>query len=212
MTERKQTTLMDLQAAGGINQDTNISAPSSVVGSATATVGSFSTPVGFEYLQRAAKMLAAGTIFPERFRGNIADCAIIVDMALRLNASPLFVAQNMYLVYGSPAWSSNFLIGLFNTCGKYSSIRYEFSGEEGKDDWTCVAKSVEWKTNGDLVGPPVSIALAKKEGWYDKRGSKWQTMPALMMRYRAAAFLINTVAPELSLGIMTVEEAQDVYA
>lgn len=170
----------------------------------------FASPVGFEMLQRAAKMLSSGTIFPERFRNSIGDCAIVVDMAIRLNASPLFVAQNLYVIYGSPAWSSKFLIGLWNSCGRYSAIRYEFTGTEGQDDWGCIAKSKEWATGEDLAGPLVTLSLAKKEGWYEKRGSKWQTMPALMLRYRAATFLINTVAPELGMGIRTVEEAEDV--
>jgi len=178
-------------------------------GSAGPQVG-FNSPAGFEMLQRAARMLSSGTIFPERFRNNIGDCAIVVDMALRLSASPLFVAQNLYVVYGSPAWSSKFLIGLWNSCGRYSAIRYEFSGTEGQDGWGCIAKSKEWATGEELVGPLVTLSLAKKEGWFEKRGSKWQTMPALMLRYRAATFLINTVAPELGMGIRTVEEAEDI--
>jgi len=180
-------------------------------GSAGPQMG-FNNSSGFEMLQRAAKMLSSGTIFPERFRNNIGDCAIVADIALRLNASPLFVAQNLYVVYGSPAWSSKFLIGLWNSCGRYSAIRYELVGTEGQDDWGCIAKSKEWATGEELVGPPVTLSLAKKEGWFEKRGSKWQTMPALMLRYRAAAFLINTVAPELGMGIRTLEETEDMGA
>lgn len=34
-------------------------------------------------------------------------------------------------------------------------------------------------------------------------------MPQLMMQYRAAAFLIRTVAPEISMGLHTAEEIED---
>lgn len=51
--------------------------------------------------------------------------------------------------------------------------------------------------------------MAKDEGWYGKKGSKWQTLPELMLRYRAASFLISTTAPELLLGFQTSEEVID---
>jgi len=201
--------LTELQGSNAAGLSSPPQASQTPQGSAGPQAG-FNSPVGFEMLQRAAKMLSSGTIFPERFRNNIGDCAIVADIALRLSASPLFVAQNLYVVYGSPAWSSKFLIGLWNSCGRYSAIRYEFLGTEGQDDWGCIAKSKEWATGEELAGPAVTLSLAKKEGWFEKRGSKWQTMPALMLRYRAATFLINTVAPELGMGIRTVEEAEDI--
>ena len=52
--------------------------------------------------------------------------------------------------------------------------------------------------------------MAKAEGWYGKKGSKWVTMPELMLRYRSATFLIRTTAPEIALGFQTTEEWRDV--
>jgi hypothetical protein len=51
--------------------------------------------------------------------------------------------------------------------------------------------------------------MAKAEGWYAKNGSKWQTMPEQMLRYRAASFFVRAYAPELSLGLATREEIED---
>ena len=51
--------------------------------------------------------------------------------------------------------------------------------------------------------------MAKDENWYDKKGSKWKTLPQLMLTYRAAAFFIRTVAPEISMGLPTIEEVGD---
>jgi len=61
-----------------------------------------------------------------------------------------------------------------------------------------------------VESPEVSIELAVKEGWYTKNGSKWQTMPDVMLRYRTASFFGKLYAPELLMGLQTVEEAQDV--
>jgi hypothetical protein len=35
-------------------------------------------------------------------------------------------------------------------------------------------------------------------------------LPELMLRYRAAAFLIRTYAPELTMGLHTAEEQYDI--
>jgi len=63
-----------------------------------------------------------------------------------------------------------------------------------------------------LKSAPVSIEMAVKEGWYTKAGSKWQTMPDLMLHYRSAAFFGRIYAPDLLLGLITSEEARDIIA
>ena len=62
-----------------------------------------------------------------------------------------------------------------------------------------------------LVGPLVTVGIAKKEGWFQKSGSKWQTMPEQMLRYRAASWFIRTIAPEIAMGLQTAEEVRDTY-
>lgn len=55
----------------------------------------------------------------------------------------------------------------------------------------------------------ISVEMAVKEGWYMKNGSKWKTMPEQMLRYRAASFFGRVYAPELLMGLRSVEEEQD---
>lgn len=172
----------------------------------------FGSSHSFELMQRAGKALSASTLVPKEYIGNLPNCIIALEMASRIGASPLMVMQNLYVVHGRPSWSAKFLIACFNQCGRFAAIRYRFSGTEGKDDWTCVAYSTEFSTKEKITGPAISIALAKKEGWYQKSGSKWQTIPQLMLMYRSAAWLVNTHAPELSMGINTDEETHDVFS
>ena len=159
---------------------------------------------GFQLLQRISNMFAKSSLVPKNFQGNLPDCAIAVNMAQRLNADPLMVMQNLYVVYGTPSWSSKFLIAVFNQCGRYTSIHYEMTGEPNTDSWGCRAWACELATGERLVGPEVTIGIAKREGWYTKNGSKWQTMPE--------HWFIRTTAPELSMGLQTVEEAVDIGA
>jgi hypothetical protein len=131
---------------------------------------------------------------------------IALNMAIRLHADPLMVMQNLYIVHGYPSWSAKFLIALFNTCGRFTAPRYAM----GINKDTCFAYCTEIATGERIDGPMVTLAMAKAEGWMDRKNSKWRTMPEVMLRNRAATFLIRSTAPELSMGLMTDEEARDV--
>ncbi len=172
----------------------------------------FRSLAGFELLQRMARMFNSSSLVPEHFQGpqNFGNCAIALNMAQRLNADPLMVMQNLYVVYGNPGWSSKFMIAMFNQCGRYTSIKYKPTGKVGTDSQGIIAYATEKLTGETIEGPEVTIGIAKAEGWYGKNGSKWKTMPDQMLRYRAAAWLIRTTAPELSMGMQTEYEIIDV--
>lgn len=172
----------------------------------------FNSAQGFELLQRQAKMFNSSTLVPPQYQGeqNFGNAVIALEMASRMNASPLMVMQNLYIVYGNPGWSSKFLISMFNQCGRFSAIKYKETGVRGTDSQGIIAYTTELATGEIILGPEVTISIAKQEGWYDKKGSKWKTMPDQMLRYRAAAWLIRTTAPELSMGLQTADEVIDV--
>lgn len=161
----------------------------------------------FAHIQRVAKLFASSDLIPETFRGKTANCTIALEMAHRMGANPMAVMQNLYIVHGRPGWSAQFIIACLNQCGKFSPIRFDISGEGDKR--TCVAWATELATKDRLEGPAVSIQMAKDEGWLGKTGSKWKTMPDLMLRYRAATFFGRLYAPDLLMGMQTVEEVMD---
>ena len=150
------------------------------------------------------------------------------------------VMQNMAVIYGRPSWSSKFLIATVNSCGRFEPLQFRFTdkGALGMVDYTdyvwnptkrckepvikqfdgkkihdieCVAFTTKRGSDGMLESSPVSVRLAIQEGWYTKNGSKWQTMTKQMLMYRAASMWTNAYAPELSMGMRTVEEQQDIY-
>jgi hypothetical protein len=167
---------------------------------------------GFELAQRAAKMLSMSSLVPKEYQGQtgLPNCIIALNMASRMGADPLQVMQNLTVVQGRPTWSAQFLIATFNSSGKFTSMRFEFFGEKGTDEWGCRATATEKSTGEKLVGTDITIGLAKAEGWYGRNGSKWKTMPQQMLTYRAAAWFVRTIAPELSMGLHTADEAIDI--
>ena len=164
----------------------------------------------FEFTQRAATLLAKSSLVPKEYQNNVPNCVIALNMASRMGADPLMVMQNLYIVYGRPGWSSQFLISTFNTSGKFSALRYEWVGKKGSDDFGCKAWALEKATGERLEGSTVTIDIAKREGWYTKNGSKWQTMSDQMLMYRAASWFIRAYAPEMAMGMHTTEEIIDI--
>lgn len=170
-----------------------------------AVMPGFGSQGSWELANRIGKAFAASTLVPQAYQGNVANCIVALEMANRMGASPLMVMQNLYLVHGNPGWSAKFLVACFNQCGRFSSLRYEWS----TDRTACRAWAIEKATGERIEGPQVTVQMAKDEGWSTKSGSKWKTMPELMLMYRAAAFLIRTYAPEISMGLQTAEELHD---
>lgn len=186
---------------------------------------SLETISGFENLQRMARMFVTVPFVPDTFRAPYTDekgkrrgcssieeaigcCVVALDMAMRMKANPLAVMQNIYVVHGRPAWTAQFLLATLNNSGRFSTIRYKFQGTQGEDDWGCRAVAKELTTGEIVEGPLITIGLAKHEGWF-KNSSKWQSMPDLMLRYRAVSWFVRVHAPEIAMGLKTEDELRD---
>ena len=163
----------------------------------------------FEMLQRQAKMFSASTLVPKEFQGNLANCAIGINIAKRLGADPFMVLQNIDIIHGRPSFRATFLIAMVNSAGRFEPLQFRMEGEEGKPSRSCVAWTKSKPEGTPLEGPKITLEMAKAEGWSTKNGSKWLTMPELMLRYRAAAFFARLYAPDITLGMHTSDELQD---
>jgi hypothetical protein len=164
----------------------------------------------FENAQRIGKALSSSALVPKEYQGQqgLANTLVAMEIAGRMGLSPLQVMQNLHIIHGRPSWSSQFIIAMINGCGRFSPLDYNVSGEG--DSLSCFAYATELATGKELKGPVVTMAMAKREGWATKSGSKWQTMPDLMCRYRAAAFWGRLYVPEFLVGMKTQEEVVDI--
>lgn len=212
---------------------------------------SLMTGAGFRQLQRVATALSSSTMVPVQYRAftevkefgkvtgyldnpaGLPNCVVALNMAVRMNADPLMIMQNLHVIEGRPSWSSQFIIAMLNSSGKFSPLRFEL-GEPGEEEtieytvniWkngsksiekrkatfrhqSCVAWVIEKETGERLQSPTVTMAMARDEGWIGKNGSKWQTMQEVMLQYRTAALLGRFYAPELLMGLQSREEVED---
>ncbi len=170
----------------------------------------FASEANFSGGQRMAKALASSSLVPKDYQGNIANVLIAMELASRIGCSVISAMQNLDVIHGRPSWRASFLIATVNASGRFTPLRFRFEGKPGDDDYGCRAHAKDRESGEECLGPLVSISMAKGEGWFSKNGSKWKTLPELMLMYRAAAFWTRVYAPELSLGMSTGDEVQDV--
>lgn len=169
--------------------------------------GIYSSSDTFQLAYQMAKGLSESTLVPMQFQKNPANCLIALEQANRLNISPLVCMQNLYVVSGRPSFSSSFIIGLINSSGKYDmELQFDEEEKDGKP-YACTCWT---ELNGRRVsGIRITMDMADKEGWSKKNGSKWLTIPQVMLRYRAASFFARMNCPELSIGLYSKEELDD---
>lgn len=170
----------------------------------------------FENMKEAWKMadaLAKSTIVPTDYQGNPANCLIAIDMASRLNMSPMMVMQGLYVVKGKPSWSGQMAIALINGSRRYAApLKFEFAGNG--PTLSCYAWTTDLEGNV-IKGTKVTMEMVRGEGWDADKGSsksKWKTMPEQMMQYRAASFFARAHCPDVLYGIYTADEVIDIEA
>ena len=166
----------------------------------------FSSKNAFDLACRMAKAFSESTIVPKAYQGNISNCLIALEMAGRIGTSPMMVMQNLYIVNGTPSWSSQFIVAMINNSKKYKTeLQFELTGEG--DSLACTAYTFDYEGR-KVSGPTITMEMAKAEGWVQKNGSKWKTMPEVMIRYRAASFFGRINCPDMIMGIYTEDEVQ----
>ena len=169
-------------------------------------IRAFESKDNWELSQRISKALASSDIVPAIYKNNIPNTLIALEMANRIGMSPLMVMQHLYIIHGKPSWSSTFMIAAINTCGRFNALKYKMNDEKTE----CTAYATEKESGDILEGTTITMKMATDEGWLNKSGSKWKTMPDLMLRYRAAAFWGRTYAPEITMGMQSEFEVKDV--
>lgn len=160
-------------------------------------------------MMAVAEKLSESDIIPKEFQKKPANCLIAVQLANRLKADPFMVMQNTDVIYGKPALRSTFIIACINGSGKLlGNLKFELNEKCTK----CRAWGIEKETGAKLFGPTITMEMAQAEGWVAKNGSKWKTMPEIMLRYRAASFFGRLQCPEILNGIYSTEEVEEMGA
>ena len=170
--------------------------------------GIFNSSDSFKLAWQMAGALAESTIVPRDFQKSRSNCMVAISQAQKLGVDPFVVMNNMYMIQGKITWKSEFVIAMINASNKFDTeLQYEEEEKDGKP-FACTAYT--FKDGRKIEGIKVTMQMASDEGWIAKNGSKWKTLPQLMLRYRAAVFFARFNAPELTSGLYSLEEGEDV--
>lgn len=194
------------------SQELQVASPEAIDAS-TVPVGQtiWNNPALYQMAVKQAKILASSDLVPEgTYKGKPANCLLALEMANRMNMSPLAIMQNLYVVKGKPSWSGQYCITAINGCGRFSPLEFIHLINDDGSTKGYYAQAINLATGKICTGAPVTWDMVKSEGWYDKNGSKWKTMPDLMFRYRCAAFFARTFCPDVLNGLQTSDEVRDV--
>lgn len=184
----------------------------------------------FEGTMKLASQLSKSGLLPELYRGNPANCFVALQIAQSVQKPFFHIAQNLNIIYGRPSWSAQYIIAMitdkfgdewefkFKDLGEKKDIKYQILVKNQAPiekifsyliDKECWVEATD-KKGRILKGTSITLEMAIKEGWYTKPGSKWQTMPDQMLKYRAASFFASTYLAREKQGVMTIEEAEDI--
>jgi hypothetical protein len=169
-------------------------------------------PAAFDQLYRAANLFASSDLVPAAYKGKPANCFIAIEMADRMGISPFAVLQSLVIIQGKPSMEAKLIIALVNDSGIFEDpLEYEVVGDDPfAADYKVRAFATMKKTGKKCLGPWIDYRMVKGEGWLSKGGSKWATMPSIMFSYRAASFFAKLYCPQITMGMQTREEMEDV--
>ncbi len=173
-------------------------------------MGVFSSVSMYQDYYRIAKDLASSTLIPDEFRNKPSNVMIALNLSSRMGADPLAIMQSMYIVHGKPSFSASFIAGIVEQSGKFGFLEYVMSGDEQSDDYGCRINTTVSSTGNKIEGPLITIRMAKAEGWYQKKGSKWPNMREHMLQNRAVTFFARRYAGSVLLGMNTTDELEDI--
>lgn len=162
-------------------------------------------------ISKLSNIYANSSMVPDNYKGKPDNCFVALELASRMDVSPVLVMQNLYIVQGKPSWAGQACKALIDGSGKFSDSEYIMTGSTADGTRGCYLQAVNTRTGKVVRGTEITLKMAQDEGWSTKSGSKWKTMPEQMLKYRAAAFFARTECPEVLMGFQTAEEVEDVH-
>ena len=164
----------------------------------------------FEKLMELSTFLSKSTIVPSLYQNRPENCYIAIDMASRMGITPMMVMQNLDIISGKPSWKATAVAALIKADPSLKDVELVYVGEEGQDSWGAYVQATDVNTGKTKRGQTVTVGIAKREGWFSKTGSKWQTMTGQMLGYRAYSWFGRMYCSERLMGLQSDDEIKDV--
>jgi hypothetical protein len=160
-------------------------------------------PTTLDEAVRLAKIMSEMSLVPSHLQGKVADCMLVVEMAVRWRMSPFAVAQATSVLQGKLNYEGKLVAAALQTSGVLSSrLRYDYDGE-GDSRTVLVSASVQGEAE------PRSVLVKLRE--VRTQNKMWTSQPDQQLAYAGARIWGRRHAPEVMLGVYAPEEFDDTF-
>lgn len=166
-------------------------------------------------MQRMAEMMATARVtIPKHLAGSPGDCLAIVMQAAQFKMNPFALAQKTHLVNGTLGYEAQLVNAVVSSSALLSSrISYEWEGDwngvNGKADKSD-ARAVIVTASLQGERQPRSLRLSMAQVGTVRNSPLWEHDPRQQLAYLATKRWARLHAPDVMLGVYTVDELQDV--
>lgn len=160
-------------------------------------------PTDFAGLMTVATMMAhSGSAIAKHCRNNPGVCMSIAMTAYQNGFNPWLLANDSYVVNDQVAYGGKSIIAMVNNSPKLQGrLRYTFSG-----DWP----NRRLRVVGRIRGEPEELDVEVKAETITTRNSpNWKQQPDQQLRYYAGRMWARAHMPEVTLGLLAEDEADD---
>lgn len=178
----------------------------------------FSQSAGFEFsdldgMFRVANCYLQSGFAPESFK-TPQQLIICWARGAELGLRPLQSVEGLTVINNRIGIMGDVALGLVRASGLLDDEpEVEYSGEVGKDNWTC---TVTVKRKGTKKGRSASFSLgeARQAGLLDRASAKgippWKAYPKRMLYYRPLGFILRDTFSDVLKGLPIAEELRDI--
>lgn len=156
----------------------------------------------FEQAQRAALMLSKSGTIPAHLQGNVSDCFLVIEQAVRWGMSPFAVAQSCYVLSGKLGYEGKLVAAVVNASPNLKTkLNYEYEGE---------GQNRRIRVFGTLKGEASPREVIGTVADWRTTNKQWSTQTDQMLAYRGAREWARRHMPETLLGVYADEELPEV--
>jgi len=152
-----------------------------------------------------AKLMAAGNFVPGHLRGKAGDCLAVVMQSARWGLDPFAVGNKTYFVNDRMGYEAQLVIAVLNTSGVLRG-RLALDWEQTDTDLIC---TVTGTLKADSRPKAISQEFSKVKV---KNSPLWVSSPRQQLGYYTSRLWARLYAPEVLLGVYTVDEIQEMGA
>lgn len=159
-------------------------------------------PGNYGEAMEMAKLMASSIMMPPYLRGKPADCFAVLSQSARWGLDPFAVASKSYFVNDRMAYEAQLVIAVLNTSGVLRG-RLDIQWERTDTDLICTVTGT-LKTDDRPKQVQQGMASIKV-----KNSPLWAAAPQQQLGYYTSRMWARLFAPEVLLGVYTVDEIQD---